>query len=45
MNTLASELVQIVDRAADHSAPLEYLIRDYLGHLQDHLKQITTAQA
>ncbi len=30
---------------ADQPATLEYLIRDYLGHLQDHLKQIVAAQA
>ena len=25
---------------ADQPATLEYLIRDYLGHLQDHLDQL-----
>ncbi len=28
---------------ADQPATLEYLIRDYLGHLQDHLRQLYTA--
>jgi hypothetical protein len=28
---------------ADQPATLEYLVRDYLGHLQDHLQQIFTA--
>ena len=28
---------------ADQSATLEYLIRDYISHLQDHLKQLSAA--
>ena len=28
---------------ADQPATLEYLIRDYLGHLKDHLRQLYTA--